>query len=155
MLVQVLPAIFGTKFQILWEPKLKNSNQTHIFISRPYFSDQTRAGIFQQSQICCEVLNIFRLLLKIWFYFQTFKNSNPQERSGKHLKLKVSVSEKKFRLRYQYRIRLWFQSYTNLPTLPYNFFTFLMQFLLHFVYPTRLLGLYLISKFSTLLVYEI
>jgi hypothetical protein len=35
--------------------------------------------------------------LKIWVYFQAFKNSYLQERSGKHeknLKQKVSVSEK-------------------------------------------------------------
>ena len=41
--------------------------------------------------------NIFRLFLKFWVYFQAFKNSYPQESSGKHeenLKLKVSVSEK-------------------------------------------------------------
>ena len=38
------------------------------------------------------ILNIFRLFLKIWVYFQAFKNSYPQERSGKHgksLNLKV------------------------------------------------------------------
>ena len=43
-------------------------------------------------------LKYFEIILKIWVYFQAFKNSYPQERSWKHeknLKLKVLVSENK------------------------------------------------------------
>ena len=59
-------------------------------------------------------------------YFQAFKNSYPQERSGKHkknLELKVSVLEKKILLWYRYRnwtlvkvldTKTWFRLYTKL-----------------------------------------
>ena len=66
--------------------------------------------VFFPSQICCQILNIFRLFLKVWVYFQAFKNSYPQERSGKHeknLKLKVLVSEKK--ISSDTEIGLWFR----------------------------------------------
>ena len=37
----------------------------------------------------------FQIILKIWVYFQIFKNSYPQEEHEKNLRLNVLVSEKK------------------------------------------------------------
>ena len=70
------------------------------------------------NQICCQILNIFRLFLKIWVYFQAFKNSYPQERSRKYekdLKLKVLVSEKKIASDTNTEIGLWFRFPTPKP----------------------------------------
>ena len=75
-----------------------------------------------KSDICCWILNIFRLFFKIWVYFQAYKNSYSQESFWKHeknLKLKISVSEKKnsaptpkLNFGFGFRYWTWFRSYT-------------------------------------------
>ena len=60
-----------------------------------------------KSQICCQISNTFRLFLKIWVYFQAFKNSYPQDE--KNFEIEIFGFGKKIGLDTDTEIRLWFR----------------------------------------------